>query len=48
MIAQVNHPTIGSLRLVGIPIKLSESPGAIRLPPPRLGEHTEEILSSLA
>ncbi|MBZ5537956.1 MAG: CoA transferase [Acidobacteriia bacterium] len=48
MIAQVNHPTIGHLRLVGIPIKLSETPGEIRLPPPRLGEHTEEILSSLA
>jgi crotonobetainyl-CoA:carnitine CoA-transferase CaiB-like acyl-CoA transferase len=47
MIAQVNHSTIGQLRLVGIPIKMSESPGEIRLPPPRLGEHSEEILSSL-
>jgi len=48
MIAHVSHPTIGDLRLTGIPIKLSESPGRISLPPPRLGEHTEEILSWLS
>jgi formyl-CoA transferase/CoA:oxalate CoA-transferase len=48
MIAQVVHPTIGNLRLTGIPIKLSETPGAVRLPPPRLDEHREEILALLA
>lgn len=48
MIAHVSHPTIGDLKLTGIPIKLSESPGRISLPPPRLGEHTEEILSWLS
>ena len=47
MIEQIHHPTIGLLKLVGIPIKLSDSPGKIRLPPPRLGEHTEEILAML-
>ncbi len=48
MVTSVIHPTIGKLKLVGIPIKLSDSPGEIRLPPPRLGEHTEEILASLS
>ena len=46
MIAEVPHPTIGNLRLTGIPIKYSETPGEVRLPPPLLGEHTDEILTS--
>lgn len=48
MIESIVHPTIGDLSLTGIPIKLSASPGAVRLPPPRLGEHTLEILAALA
>jgi len=44
MIAEVPHPTIDKLRLVGIPVKYSETPGTIRMPPPLLGEHTDEIL----
>jgi crotonobetainyl-CoA:carnitine CoA-transferase CaiB-like acyl-CoA transferase len=47
MIAAVPHPTIGNARLVGIPIKCSETPGRVRLPPPLLGEHTDEVLSDL-
>ena len=47
MAAEVSHPTIGLLRLVGAPIKYSETPAAIRLPPPLLGEHTDEILSGV-
>jgi CoA:oxalate CoA-transferase len=46
MIAEVPHLTIGTLRLTGIPIKYSETPGEIRLPPPLLGEHTDEILTT--
>jgi len=45
MIAEVPHPTIGTLRLAGIPIKNSETPGTIRRHPPLLGEHTDEILA---
>ena len=45
MIAEVPHPTIGTLRLGGIPIKYSETPGSIRRHPPLLGEHTDEVLS---
>ena len=44
MIAEVPHPTIGTLRLGGVPIKYSETPGSIRRHPPLLGEHTDEVL----
>lgn len=47
MIATLHHPTAGPLRLVGIPIRLEATPGAVTAPPPLLGEHTEEILSKL-
>ena len=47
MIAEVPHPTIGTLRLTGVPVKYSSTPGTIRLAPPLLGEHTDEILSSV-
>ena len=47
MIAEVPHPTIGNLKLCGIPIKYSATPGTIRRHPPLVGEHTEEILSEL-
>ncbi len=47
MLAEVPHPTIGTLRLTGIPIKYSETPQSIRLPPPLLGEHTEEVLTGV-
>jgi CoA:oxalate CoA-transferase len=45
MIAEVPHPTIGTLRLGGIPIKYSETPGSVRRHPPLLGEHTDEVLA---
>jgi formyl-CoA transferase len=47
MVAEIPHPTIGSLRLAGIPVKYSETPGDIRLHPPLLGEHTDEVLSQV-
>jgi len=46
MLVQVDHPTAGELRMAGIPVKFSQTPASIRLPPPLLGQHTEEILSS--
>jgi formyl-CoA transferase len=33
------------MRLVGSPIRMSGAPTGVRRPPPRLGEHTEEILA---
>lgn len=47
MVAEVPHPTIGTLRLAGIPIKYSETPGSIRLHPPLLGQHTDEVLKQV-
>jgi crotonobetainyl-CoA:carnitine CoA-transferase CaiB-like acyl-CoA transferase len=44
MVAQVEHRTIGALRLLGVPIKLSETPGSVRTAPPTLGQHTDMVL----
>jgi hypothetical protein len=40
----MDHPTEGRLRLPGVPVTFSETPGAIRRHPPRLGEHSAEVL----
>jgi crotonobetainyl-CoA:carnitine CoA-transferase CaiB-like acyl-CoA transferase len=47
MIQEVEHPTIGMLKMLGIPIKLSDTPGSVRKAPPLLGENTDEVLSQL-
>jgi crotonobetainyl-CoA:carnitine CoA-transferase CaiB-like acyl-CoA transferase len=44
MIAGVNHATIGSLKLLGTPMKLSATPGSVRTAPPTLGQHTDAVL----
>jgi crotonobetainyl-CoA:carnitine CoA-transferase CaiB-like acyl-CoA transferase len=46
MIQEVEHPTIGTLKMLGVPIKLSDTPGSVRKAPPLLGENTEEVLKS--
>ncbi len=43
----VEHPTEGALVTTAIPVSFSETPGELRLPPPRLGEHNAEILGEL-
>ena len=47
MLVKMEHPTIGKLPLVGSPLKMSETPVEFRLPPPLMGEHTEEVLREL-
>ena len=47
MIAQVEHPDAGQLSLAGVPIKFSDAAGGVRTPPPRLGQHSREILDAL-
>jgi len=47
MVTEVHHPTAGALKLLGLPLRFSETPGAIVRPPPTLGQHTEEILGEL-
>ena len=44
MIQEVEHAAIGAMRVLGIPAKLSDTPGTIRSAPPALGQHTDEIL----
>jgi crotonobetainyl-CoA:carnitine CoA-transferase CaiB-like acyl-CoA transferase len=41
----VRHPVLGAVDQVGIPFELESTPASIRLPPPMLGEHTDEILA---
>jgi crotonobetainyl-CoA:carnitine CoA-transferase CaiB-like acyl-CoA transferase len=48
MIATMPHPTAGQVRVMGMPVRLGATPGALVLPPPRLGEHTDEILRRVA
>ena len=47
MFTPVPNPAAGLQRLLGIPLKLSATPGAIRRPAPMLGEHSEEIRAEL-
>ena len=47
MVVALDHPAAGRIRQLGVPIKLGETPGAVRTPPPLLGEHTEAILKEL-
>jgi formyl-CoA transferase len=47
MVVEIPHPTIGKLKLGGIPIKYSETPASIRRHPPLLGEHTDEVLGDV-
>jgi glutaryl-CoA transferase len=46
MLVEVEHPTAGTVRMAGIPVKFSATPASVRLPPPLLGEHTDQVLSS--
>lgn len=47
MVLEFEHPTAGRLKTVGFPSVLSESPKEIRLAPPLLGQHTQEVLADL-
>lgn len=46
-LVEVEHPTAGTVKMTGIPVKLSETPGEIISASPLLGENTKEILSTL-
>ena len=46
MIETVDHATAGTVRVLGIPVKLSDTPGAVTTAPPALGQHTNAILQN--
>jgi crotonobetainyl-CoA:carnitine CoA-transferase CaiB-like acyl-CoA transferase len=47
-IVDFDHPTAGQVKLVGIPVRLSMTPGKIRMGAPEFGQHTEEVLLEIA
>ncbi|HAV77583.1 MAG TPA: hypothetical protein DCX53_09555, partial [Anaerolineae bacterium] len=47
MVLETEHASAGTVKLTGFPYKLSDTPADLRLPPPMLGQHTEEVLTTL-
>lgn len=47
MVQTIEHPTAGNIKLVAPPVQYSKSVNCIRGPPPRLGEHTRQVLSDI-
>ena len=47
MLMDVEHPLAGLIKMIGFPVKMKRTPCRIRLSPPYLGQHTEDILSEL-
>jgi len=46
MVVEWEQPEIGPVRQLGVPVKLSRTPGSVHAHAPALGEHTEEVLSA--
>jgi crotonobetainyl-CoA:carnitine CoA-transferase CaiB-like acyl-CoA transferase len=47
MVVPLEHPSAGTMRVTGVPVRLSDTPGSVRRPAPRLGEHTRSALADL-
>jgi formyl-CoA transferase/CoA:oxalate CoA-transferase len=47
MMLSVPHATLGAVRVTGVPVKLSGTPGSVRTGPPTLGQHTAAVLTEL-
>jgi crotonobetainyl-CoA:carnitine CoA-transferase CaiB-like acyl-CoA transferase len=45
VLATSQHPVLGPVRMLGVPVRLAGTPGAPASPPPALGEHTDEVLA---
>ncbi len=46
-VVDFDHPAHGKVKMLGMPVRLSETPGSIRAPAPEFGQHTEEVLLEL-
>jgi formyl-CoA transferase/CoA:oxalate CoA-transferase len=46
-LVEIDHPSVGKVPVVGVPVRLSVTPGAVRTPAPTLGQHTDEVLRDL-
>lgn len=47
MVVQLDLPGLGPMRMAGLPLKFSETPGRLELHPPRLGQHTAEVMRAV-
>ena len=47
MVVELTHPGAGAIKALGVPVKLSDTPGAVDRPAPLLGQHTADILTEL-
>lgn len=47
MAVEVDHARVGKIKVGGIPAKLKKTPGAVRMAPPTLGQHTREVLHEI-
>jgi formyl-CoA transferase/CoA:oxalate CoA-transferase len=47
MVVELGHDKAGPIRVTGVPVRLSDTPGAVRTPPPTLGQHTRALLTEL-
>jgi CoA:oxalate CoA-transferase len=47
MLVDIDQPHVGKMRIVGSPIRLSETPGEVYAPAPLLGQHSDEILEKI-
>ena len=47
MVVELEHPRAGRTRALGLPVKLSRTPGKVSRPAPLLGQHTREVLGRI-
>jgi len=47
ILVDMDHPSVGPVKIVGVPMRLSKTPGSVRTPSPKLGEHTEQVLQQM-
>ena len=47
VLMDIDHPVEGRVRSMGFPVKLGGTPQQVRRPPPRLGEHNDEVLAEI-
>ena len=44
LVREIDHPTAGKVKVLGMPFRFSDTPPSIRRAPPTLGQHTDEVL----
>jgi crotonobetainyl-CoA:carnitine CoA-transferase CaiB-like acyl-CoA transferase len=47
MVTSVDHPTVGQVKTLGLPVRFSDTPGEVSRPAPLYGQHSRDVLSEL-